>query len=74
MARIRIVLEDDNGQEIKSEKARIYDLSLGHNQLLDIELAVEHFKKAALPELEEALLKRAQEQFVTAKKNGKIDV
>jgi hypothetical protein len=51
MVRIRITLEDDDGRAINSDKERLYDLSGGAKRLVDIEMAVESFKQAALPEL-----------------------
>jgi hypothetical protein len=70
MTRIRLILEDDEGRKIASEKEHIYDLPGGKQRLVDIEAAVEHFKQQALPELEAELLKRAQRQFVAEVKKG----
>jgi hypothetical protein len=41
MARIRIILEDDDGREMNGDKERLYDLSGGTTRLVDIEVAVE---------------------------------
>jgi len=70
MARIRITLEDDDGRAINSDKERIYDLHIGAKRLVDIEAAVEGFKREALPELEAELLTLAQQQFVAEVKKG----
>ena len=70
MTRLRLTLEDDDGREIHSEKARVYDLPGGAQRLVDIEAAVEHFKQEALPELEAELLRQAQRQFVAEVKKG----
>ena len=70
MARIRITLEDDDGREINGDKERLYDLSLETKRLVDIEVAVEAFKQAALPELTAELLTLAQQQFVVEVKKG----
>ena len=64
MVRIRITLEDDDGRAINSDKERLYNLSGGAKRLVDIEVAVESFKQAALPELTAELLTLAQHQFV----------
>jgi len=70
MARIRIILEDDDGREINGNKERLYDLSGGATRLVDIEAAVEGLKQAALPELTAELLTLAQHQFVAEVKQG----
>jgi hypothetical protein len=70
MARIRIILEDDDGREINGDKERLYDLSGGTRRLVDIEAAVEALKQAALPELTAELLTLAQHQFVAEVKKG----
>jgi hypothetical protein len=72
MARIRIILEDDDGRELHGNRERLYDLSVGAGakRLVDIEAAVEGLKQAALPELTAALLTLAQQQFVAEVKKG----
>jgi hypothetical protein len=70
MARIRIILEDDDGREITGTKERLYDLSGGATRFVDIEAAVEDLKQAALPELTAELLTLAQHQFVAEAKKG----
>src|SRR6266508_1353266 len=77
MARIRVILEDDDGREINGNRERLYDLSVGAGakRLVDIEAAVEGLKQAALPELTAELLTLAQQQFVAeVKKRVSCDV
>jgi hypothetical protein len=64
MARIRIIMEDDEGHEIQREQPRVYELGSELERLRAIEAAVEQFKRAALPDLEAELLALAQERFV----------
>jgi hypothetical protein len=72
MARICIIVEDDEGHEIQSEQPRVYELGRGLERLRAIEAAVEQFKRVALPDLEAALLALAQERIVVEplKKGG----
>jgi len=70
MARIRIILEDDDGREINGDQERLSDLSGGATRLVDIEAAVENLKQAALPELTAELLTLAQHQCVAKVKKG----
>ena len=70
MARIRIILEDDDGREINGNKERLYDLSGGATRFVDIEAAVEGLKQEALPELTAELLTLAQQQFVAEVKKA----
>ncbi len=70
ITRIRMILEDDDGQEINRERAQVYELRLKANRLRDIKAAVEQFKQEALPELEVELLTRAQAGFVAEEKRG----
>ena len=67
--RVRLVLEDDNGNPAPHTE-QIYLLEGNCDTINQIETAVETFKKNALPSLEQALLTQAQERFVAdAKKN-----
>ena len=69
MPRVRLILEDDNGNPI-ADTEHIYVLEGDCDTINQIETAVETFKKSALPSLEQALLTQAQERFVAdAKKN-----
>lgn len=71
MPRIRLVVEDDNGQPLAAAEERVYILEGGCDTLDNIDEAVEKFKNTALPELEKALLEQAQQQFVAdPKKRG----
>jgi hypothetical protein len=63
MPRIRLVVEDDNGQPLSNTAERLYVLEGQCDTLDDIDEAVEKFKNAALPEVEKLLLDQAQEQF-----------
>lgn len=60
MARIRIILEDDNGREVAGTEPRIYELGKGLCNLHEIEGALERFRRQALPELTAELLAEAQ--------------
>jgi hypothetical protein len=60
MARIRIILEDDNGRELTEREARVYELGKGLGSLHDIEGALEEFRRQVLPELTAQLLAEAQ--------------
>jgi hypothetical protein len=67
MPRVRLILEDDNGNPVPNTE-QIYLLEGNCNTLNQIETAVESFKKRALPPLEQALLTQAQEHFVNTEK------
>ena len=63
MPRIRIILEDDEGNPL-SDAGRAYRLEGDLDTLDGIERAVETFKERALPEVERSLLDEAQKRFV----------
>lgn len=65
MAKIKITLEDDNGQPLTAP--REYALEVGGGTLGEIEQAVEQFKRQALPELESHLLQASQSRWVKKK-------
>lgn len=67
MPRIRLILEDDNGNPIPDAE-QVHTLEGNCDTINQIETAVETFKKSALPPLEKALLTNAQERFVTEEK------
>jgi hypothetical protein len=67
MPRVRIVLEDDNGNALP-ETEQVYTLENACDTLNQIEAAVETFKNQALPPLEQALLQDAQERCITQEK------
>ncbi len=71
MPRVRLVLEDENGNPLPGTE-QVYVLKGECDTLNRIEAAVETFKKSALPTLEQALLTRAQEQFVCVQKKGPV--
>ncbi len=73
MPRVRLVLEDDNGNPI-ADTEQVHVLEGNCDTINQIEAAVETFKKNALPPLEQALLNRAQERFVRARKKTKPSV
>jgi len=60
MARIRIILEDDNGREMTGPESRVYELGRELVNLHKIEGALEQFRCQALPELTAELLAEAQ--------------
>lgn len=60
MARIRIILEDDNGREMTEAEGRVYELGTGLGNLHDIEGALERFRRQVLPELTAELLAEVQ--------------
>jgi hypothetical protein len=60
MARIRIILEDDDGREMASTEPRVYELGRELDNLHEIEGALERFRRQALPELTAELLAEAQ--------------
>ena len=70
MPRVRLVLEDDNGNPI-ADTEQVYVLQGDCDTINQIEAAVETFKKNALPPLEQALLNQAQERFVSTRKKRK---
>ena len=68
MPRIRLILEDDNGTVLPETTEQVYVLPGSCDTLNSIEAAVETFKKAALPHIEQTLLTQAQQQFVVEEK------
>ena len=64
MPRIRLVLEDDQGQPLAPASEQVYVLEGRCDTLDDIDEAVEKFKNTALPDVEKLLLEQAQKQFV----------
>ena len=71
MPRVRLVLEDDNGNPMPNTE-QVYLLEGDCDTINQIESAVETFKQRALPPLEQALLNQAQERFVTAEKKTHV--
>ena len=68
MPRIRLILEDDNGNPLPDTDARVYALEGDCDTLNQIEEAVEKFKNTALPQVEHTLLEAAQQRFTTQEK------
>lgn len=67
MPRVRLVLEDDNGNPLPDTE-QVYVLEGDCDTLNQIEAAVETFKKRALPPLEQVLLHQAQARYLTQEK------
>jgi len=70
MSRIRLILEDDNGNPLPTNAQQIYALDSQCDTLNQIEAAVEKFKNAALPQLEQTLLAQAQHRFLGEEKKS----
>ncbi len=70
MPRIRVILEDDEGNPIPAAR-QTYRLEGGCETLDEIERAVESFKQQALPEVERSLLGEAQKRFVARGKKAR---
>lgn len=68
MARIRIILEEDDKGEMKEIESRVYELGAELNRLHEIEGALEQFRRQALPELTAELLAKAQAAELKAQK------
>ena len=70
MVRIRVLIEDQEGNQLSCSQSR--DLELGNQTLSEIEIAVEKFKQKMLPEISSQLLAPAQTEFTQEKKKTKI--
>lgn len=69
MAKIKVILEDDNGNPVGGE--REYHLELREEATLDeIEEAIEKFRIKIMPELEKELLNESQKRVVKKKSKG----
>lgn len=68
MPRIRIIVEDDDGQPLGSSVEQVYTLDSACQNLDQIESSVEMFRMAALPNLEAQLLHAAQHEQVEQEK------
>lgn len=64
MPKIRIIVEDDQGNQTE----QVHDLSGDLSNLSSIDEAVEQFKNAALPQIEQTLLEQAQSSAVAQEK------
>lgn len=66
MIRIKVVIEDEQGNILRQSEAQT--LELGQQTLDEIEGAVESWRQQALPEIEAELLHQAQQEFTQDKK------
>jgi len=66
MAKIEIVIKDDNGKRIGEQQE--YELEVGEGSLAEIEAAVEEFKRKSLPKIEGELLSESQAQLIKKKR------
>lgn len=72
MPRIRLILEDEQGNPLPESPDQVYLLDGQCDTLNQIEAAVEKFKNAALPQLEQTLLTKAQQRFVNEEKKTEV--
>jgi len=68
MAKIKIMMEDNNGKQIGEQQE--YELEVGGGTLAEIEAAVEKFKRESLPEIERELLAGSQAEEIKKKRTG----
>lgn len=71
MAKIKIIIEDDNGEKISEIAEREYYLDIKKGTLGEIEEAVEIFKQRALVEIEKELLEAQQTKYFEETKKKK---
>ena len=71
MAQIEIIIRNDNG-EIITDTPLKYNLNLGQEKFIDIEDAVEVFRKQSNKEITAFLLAKMQQKFISEKKTMKI--
>lgn len=64
MARIEIIIRDEQGNIINQATQQRYELGSDLNNLNEIERAVEQFKQAMLPALEADLLSQHQQTTI----------
>jgi hypothetical protein len=72
MPRIRVILEQDNGEPFASAAEQVYPLSGPCDNLNQIEAAVEQLKRSLLPVLERSLLQNAQERQADRQKKTSV--
>ena len=77
MASIEIILRDDKGNVINEGEKKVYKLNLGNKNVSElkfheIEGSVEEFKRNALPDITEDLLKKAQNDYKEEIKKKKV--
>jgi hypothetical protein len=68
MSRIRLIVEDDTGRSTE----QTFELRGDLEHLDGIDEAVEHFKNAALPQVEQQLLQQAQERALAQEKKTQV--
>lgn len=68
MASIEVIIRDDKGNIISQGNAK--EINLDQANLDTIEVAVEDWRKGALPEIEGQLLQHAQSEFTTGEKTS----
>lgn len=68
MAKIKIMLEDDKGEQIGKQQE--YELEVGGGTLAEIEAAVEQFKRQSMPVIERELLSEAQAGEIKKKRTN----
>jgi hypothetical protein len=68
MVRIKVVMEDDQGNLLRQSEPQT--LALGQQSLHEIEGAVESWRRQVLPEIEAELLHNAQREFTKKKQQG----
>ena len=66
MAKIEIIIKDEQGEELT--RLQSIDLELGSQSLDEIETAVEKLKQKILPEISSELMSQAQREFTKEKK------
>jgi len=69
MARIKIIIEDDEGNQLNSQELQ-YDLNLADGKFHTLEGEVDKFKKSSSKEITAMLLEQLQKTS-TSKKNRK---
>ena len=74
MARIHIILEDDDEREVKECESRVYELGKELNRLDEIEGALERFRRQILPELTAELPAKAQAAEIKYQKTTVVKV
>ena len=70
MAKIEIIIKDEQGEELT--RLQSIDLELGSQSLDEIETAGEKLKQKILPEISPELLRKAQREFTKEKKKTQI--
>ncbi len=69
MARIKIIIEDDNGQKINEEDI-VYQLKISDGKFHTLEGEVDAFKKVAVAKITASLLEHEQNKLTQKKNRG----